>query len=159
GAFAARESDWPRAPLVFWVAGTGIALIGGVAILRNLLSATVALYNPVRSHAPGWVPWQLALLLSFSAICFLPLPLSGFGQFGAYDRHILILIPVVIGILAGIPRQSVTTLQSTMWRRTGIVLLIVYSLFSIAAAHDYLAWNRTRWTVLQGLINKAKIPI
>jgi len=158
-AFAARESEWPRAPLAFWVAGTGIALIGGIAILRNVLSATVALYNPVRSGAAGWVPWQLALLLSFSAICFLPLPLSGFGQFGAYDRYILIFIPVVIGILAGIPRQSVTTLQSTMWRCTGIVLLIMYSLFSIGAAHDYLAWNRTRWTALQQLINESKIPI
>ena len=39
-----------------------------------------------------------------------------------------------------------------------LVLVAIYALFSVAATHDYLAWNRVRWNALQELTREAKVP-
>jgi hypothetical protein len=38
-----------------------------------------------------------------------------------------------------------------------VVLLLVYGIFSVAATHDYLSWNRSRWEALRYLTEEAHI--
>lgn len=35
--------------------------------------------------------------------------------------------------------------------------MLVYAVFSVAATHDYLAWNKTRWIATNDLMQKDKI--
>ena len=151
-------SKRPAAPVAFWVAGTATAFAGSVALVRNGLSALATLYNHLRNHAARCHPWQLVLLLSLAVVWFAPLPLAGFDQFGAYDRYILIFITLAIGIYASVPRKKTATLLSIIFRGAALVLLAIYALFSVAATHDYLAWNRVRWNALQELTREAKVP-
>ena len=157
-AGAGSVSKRPGAPVAFWVAGTAMAFAGSVALVRNGLSALATLYNHLRSHAARCHPWQLVLLLSLAVVCFAPLPLAGFDQFGAYDRYILIFITLAIGICASVPRKKTATFLSIIFRGAALVLLAIYALFSVAATHDYLAWNRVRWNALQELTREAKVP-
>ena len=55
-------------------------------------------------------------------------------------------------------RGKTATFLSIIFRGAALVLLAIYALFSVAATHDYLAWNRIRWNALQELIREAKIP-
>jgi hypothetical protein len=156
---SSRESEQFRAPLSFWIVGTGVALVGSTGVLRSLISAIVSLYQGLRDRGERCHQWQLVLFLSLTAVCFVPVPLAGWGLFGAHDRYILVFITLTLGIFASIPRMSAATLPSIILRRAGFVLLLIYAVFSVAATHDYLAWNRVRWTALQQLINESKIPI
>jgi len=157
-AIAVSVSKRPGAPVGFWVAGTAMAFAGSVALVRNGLSALATLYNDLRSHAGRCHPWELVLLLSLAVVCFAPLPLAGFDLFGAYDRYILIFITLAIGICASVPRKKTATFLSVILRGAALVLLAIYALFSVAATHDYLAWNRVRWNALQELTREAKVP-
>lgn len=157
-AGAGSVSKRPGAPVAFWVAGTAMAFAGSVALVRNGLSALAILYNDLRSHSARCHSWQLLLLLSLAIVCFVPLPLAGFDQFGAYDRYILIFITLAIGICASVPRKETATFLSIIFRGAALVLLAIYALFSVAATHDYLAWNRVRWNALQELTREAKVP-
>ena len=157
-AGAGSVSKRPGAPVAFWVAATAIAFAGSVALVRNGLSALATLYNHLRSPAARCHSWQLLLLLSLAIVCFVPLPLAGFDQFGAYDRYILIFITLAIGICATVPRKKTATFLSIIFRGAALVLLAIYALFSVAATHDYLAWNRVRWNALQELTREAKVP-
>ena len=156
---SSRGSEQFRAPLSFWIVGTGVALVGSTGILRSLISAIVSLYRGLRDRTARCHQWQLMLFLSLAAICFVPVPLAGWGLFGAHDRYILLFITLTPGIFASIPRKSAATLPSVIIRIAGFVLLLTYAVFSVAATHDYLAWNRVRWTALQQLINESKSPI
>jgi hypothetical protein len=157
-AGAGSVSKRPGAPVAFWVAGTAMAFAGSVALVRNGLSALAILYNDLRSHSARCHSWQLLLLLSLAIVCFVPLPLAGFDQFGAYDRYILIFITLAIGICPSVPRKETATFLSIIFRGAALVLLAIYALFSVAATHDYLAWNRVRWNALQELTREAKVP-
>ena len=68
--------------MLFWAVVTGLALVGGAWVLRNLLSATVALYLRLQERSAKCRPWASVLLLVLTAICFMPMPLLGLGRFG-----------------------------------------------------------------------------
>jgi len=81
-------------------------------------------------------------------IYFTPFALVGF-----YDRYLLplmMLIPLA-AIALKIEKTHLHTILSS-------ILLLLMASFSIAATHDYLAWNRTRWVVLQNLVVEKNIP-
>jgi hypothetical protein len=147
----------PRAPMLFWAVVTGLALVGGAWVLRNLLSATVALYLRLQERSAKCRPWASVLLLTLTAICFVPLPLLGLSRI--FDRYILIFITLAIATFACFPTTRVVTLRSSVVRGVGVALLPIYGLFSLAATHDYLAWNRARWAALHDLIRDTKISI
>jgi hypothetical protein len=38
-----------------------------------------------------------------------------------------------------------------------VALILIYGAFTLASAHDYLAWNRARWHALADLMEKERI--
>ncbi|MBN2307485.1 MAG: glycosyltransferase family 39 protein [Candidatus Hydrogenedentes bacterium] len=72
----------------------------------------------------------------------------------AFDRYTLpVLIPAAVlcagGLTPRLPKAGKALL--------GLTLALFY-LFSVAAAHDYLAWNRARWAGLDYLRNEVGAP-
>lgn len=84
-----------------------------------------------------------SMLISLAALYFvsiLPIP--------QFDRYMLFYVP-----LLALPIISVIGTHRR-WLWAALSLLISYGLFSVAATHDYLAWNRARWQGLHLLTNE-----
>jgi len=67
------------------------------------------------------------------------------------DRHILVLLPPVAACVAAdarCPRRSLLAAGA-----------VVFSLFSLAATHDYLAWNTARWEALRELAARRRVSL
>jgi len=85
-----------------------------------------------------------------------------------YDRYLLPLAALLMLICVGhYPDMSVRVEQLTarglLWLRgtsamMALACLALMGMFSVAAVHDYLAWNRARWSLLTHLTQEAQIP-
>jgi len=57
-----------------------------------------------------------------------------------FDRYLLVLLPWAL--LLGTPSNA----EPLHWK-TGLAVLAVFGLFSLASMHDWLAWNSARWSL------------
>ena len=158
GPYPMIRSEILLAPRLFWVAVTGLSLVGSAGMLKGLFSAGVALYSRLRKRSARYHPWNLALLFSVIVVSFAPLPLLGLGDSGFYDRYVLIFVPIIIALLAdGKSRKKADFYffaSCTSWYR-----IVTYSVsLQSPAPRLYLALNRTRWKALQDLMRERNIP-
>ncbi|MFA6925094.1 MAG: hypothetical protein WC223_12690 [Bacteroidales bacterium] len=72
-----------------------------------------------------------------------------------FDRYLIFLIPIVVFILL----ISLNNFSVNLRKNIFIPMLIVFSTicFSIAATHDYLALNRTRWNAINYILKTEKV--
>lgn len=139
--FVARGDLWPRAPVVVWIAMTVVAVVSAGVIAAQILRQT----RPGWSGADGrrravivlWVTGMLAYLLPVS-------PLSNF-----FDRYLLLPLVLLFGLLASLD----------LWRRDSprrltlaFATIALVAIFDVAAVHDFLAYNRARWTAVDDLL-------
>ncbi|MEM9921135.1 MAG: hypothetical protein AAF990_23740 [Bacteroidota bacterium] len=91
-------------------------------------------------------------LMSFLAIVLY----SGYLLIGflLWDRYFILLLPL-LGLLVFSKSDRAGHWMS---RLMGAVLFLAMLLFSIAATHDYLAWNGARWKALNDLEIEKGIP-
>ena len=76
--------------------------------------------------------------------------LNRYGYF--FDRYILPVVAFSV-VLASLGRgQSTRPRTFAAW-----AMIVCTGLTSVAFTHDYLAWNRARWTVLAALTGTASI--
>ncbi len=110
--------------------------------------------------AGGWFLWcviSLATDFRLSAGKLLILGCAGaylaflLSDTYAFDRYFLVLLPLLLFLFpfGKIKRQP----RPVAW-----AMLLVVALFSVAATHDYLAWNRARWRALHQLMEQHSIP-
>ncbi|MCF6286603.1 MAG: hypothetical protein L3K26_15625, partial [Candidatus Hydrogenedentes bacterium] len=70
-----------------------------------------------------------------------------------FDRYLLgAFIPVVV-LVAGVAHSV-----SLRLRVVQVFFLLLIFGFSLAAQHDYMAWNRVRWQALDGLLDAGVAP-
>jgi hypothetical protein len=95
--------------------------------------------------------WESVLCLSAFFAHF-----SIFGISGHFDRYQLVYMPF---LLLWMVRSSGPVAWGSCRIRLPIAFLLmgVITYFSVAATHDCLTRNRTRWDVLRSLMQKAKI--
>ena len=77
-----------------------------------------------------------------------------------YDRYLLPLVPLCalgLSCLVGAPSKGSVFVSRARWA-TSAALLVATAAFSVVTTHDYLAWNRTRWDALQGLLTQGISP-
>ncbi len=60
-----------------------------------------------------------------------------------FDRYLLVVLPFAIGALAVAARVEL--------ERASVALAALVAWYAVAGTHDYLAWNRARWTGLAEL--------
>jgi hypothetical protein len=131
-----------------------VAPIAAAGLACALAAATwLAFRRGEREAAPSTVT-------VFTVICALLLiaPVAAYGSF--FPRYILPFLPLVA--LALIPlataaHRAMSSLQR--WTNVAAVfLLAAYAALSMAATHDYLAWNRTRWEAIRFLVEEQRVP-
>ena len=133
--------DVPELPGGFWLLVTGLSLVG----LWSLVQASVGLLAEVtrarRSRPPPDLP-----LRTFAALTVV-LYLLPIALIGPSDRYIAVIAPILClsfdarSMRPGGREASILTVSAC-----GYMAALV--LFSILAAHDYLAWNRARWAAI-----------
>ncbi len=129
GYFTAQDF-LPNPPLGLHIL-RGIGFAGGILLLTALME---------RILSRSLDPFHKALLLG-------GLLYTGYLMIDYYFWDRYLILPLPLFILALLPRKK----PGLTADRTGWLLLILMALFSIAATHDYLNWNRTRWKAINQL--------
>jgi hypothetical protein len=70
-----------------------------------------------------------------------------------FDRYYLFFLPFYILLFIPVHFRS-SVLVNTM----AVIILFIYSFFSVAGTHDYLAFNRARWQALNKLVASGITP-
>ena len=136
----------PRAPQLFWLAVTAGGVVG--AILLAFLA-----FETVRS-----LVWRRATMAVRRETVPIILATSAGGLYfglatvtGFLDRYLIWMVPLgMVCVVAAARRQPV----GYRWMSHVCLGLVAgYGLFSVAATHDYFAWNRARWQALNYLMD------
>ncbi|AKF03096.1 glycosyltransferase family 39 protein [Sandaracinus amylolyticus] len=150
------DGDAPRAPHVVWIAITGIGVAAAwlmLVVLGRALRARLGWHEAtptIRARAKrawsalreGEMPIWIALFLT-ALIGYAPTAVV-YGPF--FDRYLLGQLPFVLALLA---LEIVPTPSDRRVLALGSVFVVASALFSIAATHDYLAWQRARWALVE----------
>ncbi len=95
-----------------------------------------------------------ALLLLSTAIYLVPV----LGMSGFFDRYLLPLIPLLLAsLLAVVNHDEGDPGTSLIGERLAVGCVVCSTVFSFLGTHDYLSWNRSRWEVLNDLVEVQKI--
>jgi hypothetical protein len=73
-----------------------------------------------------------------------------------FDRYLIPLIP--LGVLFLVLLEKDTNIKPVVpIKVSSKVIFVLFTLFSITATHDYLAWNRARWQALNHLTQQEQL--
>jgi len=97
-----------------------------------------------------------------SALFAIAVVVIGFGPFALaygpfFDRYILFLLPMLLLLLLG-GRRLPSTDTRALALAPAFVLGLCFAVFSAAAVHDYLGWNRARWQAASVLTERGIKP-
>jgi len=151
--------------LVTGLTAAGLVAIGLIAVpcLKRISQADV---GPERRLCFGF------LLLSFSFASLFEIVFSHLQEGGLFDRHILTAALPLCLLLALVDRSSKDVPDCASMREpaapdagsrfrrrltrgscaASVLATMVLAWFSIVATHDYLAWNRVRWSLGRELL-------
>jgi len=144
---------YPVAGAEFWQTVTDIGLVGGGIIVLLVVVTGLELLGRKSTGAakPGKVgaAMALAFVVGYGVVLFL-MP---------FDRYFVPIFPMVLvagvwGAEARVEGWGVRAISAIAF--VGIVL---QAGFSVAATHDYLAWNRARWEALDALMSVDGVPL
>lgn len=135
---------FPRASSAFWWAVTAVGIAGGAVLVFLVVASALEFLPGARStqrKSRGLTP---AVALVFLAGYGLVLALLFF-----FDRYLIPIFPMlaVVAVAGTRPRPP----RPWGWWVTSSATLLLIGTFSVAATHDYLAWNRARWAGLKHL--------
>ena len=148
GPFTLRDTyilglhDVPDLPVAFWVGVSVFALLGLWLLVFHVTSLLVEV-SP-RARAGRLDAGTAARCFGLVATILYLIPLLP-GE--VYDRYVAAVAPILCLSLLGNDPDALGTR-----RPVPTVLACVYAIglavVSIAATHDYLAWNRARWSAI-----------
>lgn len=144
---------WPTAPKIFWQSVTVGGIVGASLLTAVIVSMVARLLcgNKIREYiAENW-------LIVFMAFAFVPYFVF-ISILGINDRYLIFLIPSLTIIIASMVSETITEIRLG-WLSTiiSVGLIVFYGIFSVGATHDYLSWNRARWSSLDYLTKEAQI--
>ena len=148
GPFTLRDTyilglpNVPDLPVAFWVVVSGFALLGLWLLVFHASSLLVRAWPQVKA---GRLDTNLAVRcfgLVATVLYLLPL-LPG----EVYDRYVVVVAPILcLSLIEPDPHEP------GVLYRSRAVLAYLYAAglaaVSILATHDYLAWNRARWSAI-----------
>jgi hypothetical protein len=163
GPFTQRDTyllrqNLPRvspALTVFWLLINACGMAGFIAL------ATIGIASPLARFRRGefgradwaWVMAAAAAITYFVAIVLLSTQTAEY-----FDRYVLPLTPLALIMLTTGSKRGVPA-PIPAWRIIATAaILVVSGGLSIAATHDYLAWNRARWAAVSHLTADLGVP-
>ena len=145
----------PPELMLFWLVVNACGVAGFIAIVASGIASPLARF---RRQGLGrsdwaWVMAAAAAITYFAAIVLLSTQTAEY-----FDRYVLPLAPLAL-ILLAIGSQPAIRAPLASWR-IGLTTLLLATAggLSIAATHDYLAWNRTRWVAINHLMAELGVP-
>jgi 4-amino-4-deoxy-L-arabinose transferase-like glycosyltransferase len=135
----------PLAGIVIWA---GLTLAAALAAAFLLALVVDVLRGSLRREVRTEPDAEVRRFLIWCAIIYAaPLVAGGF-----YDRYVLLLVPLMTTALCA-GETGAGAGQCARWRVGAAGLLLAgFAVFSVAATHDHLAWNRARWEALDHLM-------
>jgi len=140
-------------PRTVWQLITAMSVLGALLLGHRLGLLTRDMVQN-RSQGIRGVPevhWREIYLCILIAAYVLPLLLTDY-----FDRYLLFLLPFVFSLVAlpNTPGNSVKPLWLTL---VSVLLIPIYGYFSVALAHDYMSWNRTRTDAINWVRTEHKL--
>lgn len=157
GPVILKNSEFPKAPQLFWFTLTVLGIIGAALLIQYLFLAVWQILAKNQESQITDRRWSAVLGLSAIFIYFIPLGFMGLGAFGFYDRYLIFLLPLLMMV------ASVSTTSIRNWKigygsiSVAVIMMLLYGGFTIGATHDYLSWNRMRWQALRDLMQEEQV--
>ena len=136
------ETPNPQGAHWMWVVITFIGVLGSYPLIKAL--------QEFLSNITKRRTFEQVFSFSYLGIYLLP-----FLIVGIYDRYIIVLLPLILMFVA----ETLTGV--TLKRREtyfSFAFILMLGTFSLCAVHDYLSWNRVRWSVLNDKLHGEYIP-
>jgi hypothetical protein len=150
-----RLPHLPHASGRFWWVVTWLGLVGATGIVFLLILTTCQLFSRKVTVSGNLGKTVAALATAFSA-GYLVILTAVFS----FDRYYIPLIPMLLIACVWGTDARPFSMGAKRWLLTMAALGIgAYALFAVAATHDYLAWNRTRWLALRRLTEVDHVPL
>lgn len=155
-------SDTYNAQINYPMIPAGLTMFWDVVTLFSVAAGGVALYYLVRSTYQSWMTfkssarattWPSLLLIATGVSYFAIMTIIAAG-FPLFDRYYLVFLPLFFLLILVTQADKSVNGGSV---KLSLGLMLVYAVFSVAATHDYLAWNKTRWIATNDLMQKDKI--
>jgi hypothetical protein len=156
GVRVGLSGEWPgQAPVVVALGMTLLSVLGAILALRALKQVLWQIcIRPASSEAAAW-RWSSIFLIATCAFSYGPPALAYLPLF---DRYFLPVIPMAIVLIwqgfavSGLASAPKSTFRAhPVGMAMGLSSLLLLLVFSVAGTHDYLDWNRERWSALHQL--------
>ena len=131
----------PSLPPLFWIAVTVLSLWGMFELTGRFVTYAINTIFTRRQFEPR----ELGALFTGTAILayFTPLMLVSM-----YDRYFIPVLPLTLLFLVSISAARPVRRYRAV---TATILCVLTAIFAVLGAHDYMAWNRARWTAITDL--------
>ena len=154
---------WPgRAPAAVALGVTILSVLGAILALQAL--ARVVWRILIRPERPEVAAGRSCAIFLIGTCAFYYGPLS-LAYLPLFDRYFLPVVPMAIALVwqgfnttvpSAVPRP--TFLLRPIGIGAGFLSLLLLLVYSTAGTHDYLDWNRERWSAVRGLARELAIP-
>jgi hypothetical protein len=144
-AYGPGVHPFPRAPVGVWLVVTLAGVFGGGVLLWRVVTALVQFRD-----------WRTFAAAAAFVVYMLPNALGGF-----FDRYFIYFVATgLLLLLAGragpAAARPAAPARPAAWLAAAVLVPVAW--FSVAATHDYLAWNRARWQAISDLVNVDGAP-
>ncbi len=137
-----HQSDVPRVPHWMVDAATAASIAGGALLIASFA-------------AIGWLPLRKRRWAIFCAVSMVAVNAQWFVTDLYFDRYalpgVIFALMMCCFILSERPAPRWTSAP-------GVTLVLLFALWSVAAVHDFIEWQRARWVGLDYLTKELGVP-
>lgn len=147
-------------PMIVRIVWLVLTLIGVFSAVVLIMYFIVTIWQSFLDYKDSRLDkfWLKIFVISAMSIYFLPL---GIGK-DFFDRYLIWLIPLSMMFLLLSTQTSTKDLSNkkipSAIISVALTMILFSGIFTIAATHDYLSWNRVRWQALNNLMQEYKVP-
>lgn len=143
-------------PKAFWLLITFIAVGGATLLLLEVGLVAVTLVSPLRKGQFDRSTTMRAFLLFNAVIYLAPLFLAGY-----FDRYLLVPTFSLLALFTfewqwggSADQQEKVRNPAQAVAAAATFVLVLTSAYAVAGTHDYMSWNRARWSLLDTLLSQ-----
>eukprot|EP01037_Dinobryon_pediforme_P002641 gene2641-2680_t len=152
--FVLRLPNRTELPLSFWAAVTAFSLFGAALLTAVGFHVVLRLFGDLRRGQSDVRLLQAVFYALAGLANIAPLLVAGF-----FDRYLLsTYCCFMLALIGSMPLQARVFPQQRIATWLAAVAALGFLSFSVAATHDYLAWNRARWLALAEMVGPLGIP-
>lgn len=142
----------PQAPVFVWLIITFAAIAGVTLLSVDIFSVIHYFWVSNLREKDNKTRKIIIFIFLACTLYFGPLAITGF-----FDRYLIFLVPLLM-ILVSCWVKETEIRFNRFFVVTAVMIIVGYSMFAVAATHDYLSWNKARWHAIDYLLEDKGIP-